>query len=327
MSPAKPLGIAGWKYFDDFEIEVPDTSLPAYIPLWIVDAAEQVSETTPLDVTHVLMNPVNGLRSIVSSDEIARAEWGASRASAAVLRVVTNARPGQTELEAMTAMSYAGEPQSCHPILASSDSFLNGLRSPSARVLQDGDAITCGIGYWGGLSCRAGLLQATPDDTFTQETVIPYFRAIATWWGTIGLEVTGGEIYNRVIDAIGAAPFQPMLNPGHLTSSDEWLHSPIFAGSTDLLQSGMILQCDIIPTPLPPGRTLNCEDTVALADVTLRNEIASRHPDLWRRITARRTFMIESLGIPIAEEVLPLSVAPAWLPPYWLATDLVCVVS
>lgn len=327
VAPEQSVGIAGWKYFEDDEPEVPDAGLPAYVPMWVVDAVEQITDTVSVDVTHVLMNPVNGLRAIVSSDEIARAEWGASRASAAVLRVVQNARPGQSELEAMVAMGYAGEPMSCHPILASSDGALNGLRSPGARIMNDGDAVTCGVGYWGGLCCRAGLLQAEPDAGFTKNTVIPYFRAIATWWSSLAIGLAGGDLYDAVITALGDASFRPMLNPGHLTSSDEWVHSPIAHGSRDTLQSGMILQCDIIPTPLPPGRALNCEDTVALADADLRAEIANRHPDLWERIVARRTFMIEHLGIQIGDDVLPLSVAPAWLPPYWLGRDLVCTVA
>ena len=320
------IGIAGWKYFDDGESEVADSSRPAYVPAWIASVLDDQTGKPSLDVTSVLMNPVNSLRAVVSADEIARLEWGASRASAAVLRVLASARPGMTELEAMTAMAYAGEPQSCHPILATSDGVLNGLRSPGDRVLAEGDAITCGIGYWGGLCCRAGLL-SSGDDTFLETTVIPYFRAIGTWWGTIAVGKSGGEIYSSVIDAIGDAGFGPMLNPGHLTSSDEWLHSPIDNGSTDSLVSGMVLQCDIIPVPLPPGRALNCEDTAALADTELRAEIANRHPELWARIEHRRHLLCDLLNIQIADDVLPLSVAPAWLPPFWLAPDLVCTVA
>jgi hypothetical protein len=39
----------------------------------------------------------------------------------------------------------------------------------------------------------------------------------------------------------------------------------------------MALQCDIIPTPLPPGTALNCEDSIVLADAALRDELAARH--------------------------------------------------
>ena len=117
-----------------------------------------------------------------------------------------------------------------------------------------------------------------------------------------------------------------MLNPGHLIGADEWMHSPIRLGSGEDLASGMVLQCDIIPTPLPSGTALNCEDTVALADAGLRQELAREYPDVWARIEARRGFMAEGLGLALGPEVLPLSFANAYLPPFWLDDALVCTV-
>jgi hypothetical protein len=118
-----------------------------------------------------------------------------------------------------------------------------------------------------------------------------------------------------------------MLNPGHLIGADEWLHSPIRSGSRELLASGMVLQCDIIPTPLPAGTVLNCEDSVALADGALRDELARAFPRLWARIESRRAFMAESLGLTLAPEVLPLSFANAYMPPFWLDDTLVCTLA
>ena len=318
------VGIAGWKYFEPSAREL--YLVPPYIPAFINEAVGAVTGNASVDVTHLLMSPVDGLRTRVTASEIARLEWGAARASAAVIRVVRNARPGMTELDAIGAMDYQGEPMSCHPILASSDAALNGLRSPSARTISKGDAITCGIGYWGGLCCRAGLLTDSQDDEFVATVVRPYFAAVATWWMTIGIGVRGGDLFSAVIDSLGTAVFRPMLNPGHLGSYDEWMHSPIFAGSDQQVASGMVLQCDIIPTPLPPGRALNCEDTVAIADEPLRNEIATRFPEMWNRINARRALMRDGLGLDLHPEVLPLSVAPAYLPPFWLEPSLVCTV-
>jgi hypothetical protein len=93
------------------------------------------------------------------------------------------------------------------------------------------------------------------------------------------------------------------------------------------LRSGMALQCDVIPSPLPPGKALNCEDGIALADEELRSELARAYPAAWARISARRGFMERSLGVELAPEVLPFSSAPAYLPPYWLAPERVCVVA
>jgi hypothetical protein len=118
-----------------------------------------------------------------------------------------------------------------------------------------------------------------------------------------------------------------MLNPGHLISYDEWVHSPIEHGSEVCLASGMALQCDIIPTPIPAGTALNCEDSVVLADQGLREEIASRHPGLWARIDRNRDLMQNQLGLSLRPETLPLSLANAYLPPAWLSPEMVCALA
>ena len=100
-----------------------------------------------------------------------------------------------------------------------------------------------------------------------------------------------------------------------------------YGGGETGLASGMVLQCDIIPTPLPYGTALNCEDTVALADGALRDELSRDFPELWARIVSRRAFMAESLGLTLAPEVLPLSFANAYLPPFWLDDALVCTLA
>jgi hypothetical protein len=86
----------------------------------------------------------------------------------------------------------------------------------------------------------------------------------------------------------------------------------------------MVLQCDIIPTPLPSGTALNCEDTVALADEELRAEIADRHPTLWSRIERNRDLMQSRLGLTLRPETLPLSLANGYLPPGWFSPSYVC---
>ncbi len=80
-------------------------------------------------------------------------------------------------------------------------------------------------------------------------------------------------------------------------------------------------------TSLPAGTALTCEDTVALAYAVLRDELARDHPDLWHRVQARRTFMESALGLQLPADVLPLSYANAYLPPFWLDHALVCVIA
>lgn len=91
--------------------------------------------------------------------------------------------------------------------------------------------------------------------------------------------------------------------------------------------AGMALQCDIIPTPLPPGTALNREDSVVLGDDEPRADIASRHPDLWGRIERNRDLMQHQLGLTLRPETLPLSLANAYLPPGWLAPNQVCALT
>ncbi len=83
----------------------------------------------------------------------------------------------------------------------------------------------------------------------------------------------------------------------------------------------MALQADIIPATGTAYFTTNIEDGLALADEALRDELAARDPDAWRRIQARRAFMRDALGIELHEDVLPLSNIPAWLPPFLLDTS------
>lgn len=326
IGPGQSVAVAGWKYREPSETDSP--TRPAFVAAALVDDLRAVTGGEPADVTHLLMHPVHGQRSRVSADQLAFAEWAATRTAAAVFRVARGARPGMTEREVIACMGYAGEPMSTHAIFASASRGepLNGLRSATGRVVREGDAVTFGVGYWGALSCRAGLLQAAPDMAFFDAVAAPYFQAVAAWYRAAGLGVAGGAMFDAVHEALAAAgaAFRPALNPGHLTSFDEWSHTPIRAGSQDRLASGMIFQVDIIPAPLPAGVTLNCEDTVAIADPALRAEVAAKHPEAWSRIEARRGFMAEALGIELAPEVLPLSLANAYLPPFWLDQDLVC---
>jgi hypothetical protein len=84
----------------------------------------------------------------------------------------------------------------------------------------------------------------------------------------------------------------------------------------------MVLQSDIIPTGIGPGWTVNCEDTVAVANGALRAEIEARHPQLWARIRMRQHYIRDTLGVALRDEVLPLSCTAAYLRPFWLTPEL-----
>jgi len=318
------VGVVGWKAFgpEEWESSTPAIAAPAFV----VDALRDAVGSSELvtDATRALMGSVTGLRARNSPDQLAAFEWAAARASACVTRITTSARPGVTELEAVAAMGYAGEPLSAHVMFASGAEVAVGLRSPTERPLELGDAVTTAVGFWGGLSARAGLLAHGPDDLspesegYLESMAIPYWRAIATWYETIRIGAGGSEIQAAVEEALAGA-FGPALNPGHLIHLDEWLDSPVFPGSTETIASGMALQCDIIPDTTRPGWAANCEDTVAVADKALREELSVRQPELWARVLTRRRFLQEQLGIALADELLPFSSAPARFSPFWLS--------
>ncbi len=318
------VGIVGWKYFEADEDD--DPSRPAFVPAFLVNALESLigADGQVQDVTATMMHPEHGLRTINSAAQVAAFEWAAVQASVSIMKVVQGTRPGMTEYDSLSLIGYAGEPFIVHPMLASGSGSIIGLRSPASRKIAEGDGITTAISYRGSLCCRAGMVLSTPDTHFFENVVTPYFRAQTTWYEQIRVGITGGAIHDAVIGALAGASFKPLLNPGHLVDFEEWVHTPIREGSTDRLQSGMMLQCDIIPSPLPPGQSLNCEDTIALADASLRAELQANYPALWGRIQRRSDFMRQALGIHLTDDVLPLSIAPAYLPPFWLAADLVC---
>jgi hypothetical protein len=216
-------------------------------------------------------------------------------------------------------MGYSGEVLSAHVMLASGDSShpVIGLRSPGSRIANRGDGVTAGIGFWGGLSARAGLI-ADHDEAFL-ETAAAYFNGLIAWYEAADIGATGGAVFDAVGAALARGGLRSALNPGHLTGHDEWIHTPIRPGSDEGIASGMPFQVDIIPTPMRAGWALNCEDGVVFADAGLRAELKARHPTVAKRIEARRRFVHDELGVSIKDSILPLSSTPLCLPPFWLA--------
>ncbi|MBS4219005.1 M24 family metallopeptidase [Bacillus sp. FJAT-49711] len=317
------VGLCGWKYFESIE-KVSDEP-HFFIPAGIVECFKNVVDTPLMDKTRVLLHPTEGLRSYNNVDQIALYEWGASRASAAVHNIVRGVEVGMSEFEAVSNMQYAGEPLTAHIMFSARKEQMVGLRSPSGRKIELGDGVTTAVGYWGGLSCRAGVID-TENDEFVEKFAKPYFKAIVAWYETAGIGIKGGDLFEKCRSVLALGGLRPALNPGHLTSTDEWLHTPVRPESNEVIASGMALQCDVIPTPLPNGVGLNCEDSVVFADEALRKELKTKHPTVWERIQARRKFIIEEIGINIKDELLPLSSNPAYYNPLWLAPEKVMVV-
>jgi hypothetical protein len=325
------VGVVGWKYFTSQEVADPGHWIE--VPSFLVDALRGiVRHDNVVNANSLTMHPTEGLRAVNEVDQLAVFEYASSHTSQAVRNVVFGLRPGMTEYEAVELMRVKGMPLSCHLMLSSGPCAFMGLPSPSSRVIEAGDPFTTAYGVWGGLTCRAGwaaedesqLPQGARD--YVNKLVAPYFEAVAEWYSRLGVGVEGGVLFKVVHDRIGDPFFGVHLNPGHLLSLEEWLHSPIYGGSRLRLRSGMALQVDVIPATGSPYFTSNMEDGVALADAGLRAEFASRYPEAWDRIQARRDYMAGALGISLKPEVLPFSNIPGYLPPYllspWMAMKL-----
>lgn len=319
------VGVAGWKHFSRQETETPDTWLD--IPSFIADTLRELTGNAALvrNANALLMDASHGLRAVNEVEQLARFEFAATYASQAVRNVLFGVQPGMTELEAVELMKLNGLPLSCHLMLSAGPRAFLGMGSPGSRVIQAGDPFTNAVGLWGALTSRAGFVVASEQElpaairNYADKLVGPYFEAIAAWYEHVGIGVSGGELYRVIHDRIGDPFFGVSLNPGHLIHLDEWVNSPIYEGSTEVLQSGMALQVDVIPATRSPYYTTNIEDGIALADEDLRAAFAARYPEAWQRIQARRDFMQEQLGITLRPEVLPFSNIPAYLPPFLLA--------
>lgn len=314
------IGLVGWKTYDDPAM----TDLPAYLADVVREVAGAEYTT---NATALLIDAEDGLRVINEPEQLAQFEWASCHTSQGVRNLLTGLEPGMTEREAVALLGWNGWPLSCHLMLTAGPRATLGLLSPGDRPIAVGDRFTTAFGIWGALTCRAGFVVEEaaqlpePIRDYVDRLVAPYFSAIAEWYGAIRIGVTGGELHEIVARRLGDPFFGIFLNPGHQLHLDEWVNSPISAGSPIELRSGMCFQVDVIPATGTEYFTTNIEDGIALADATLRSELASRHPEAWSRIERRRAFMADRLGIELHPDVLPFSNIPAHLPPFLLRPD------
>jgi len=315
------VGVVGWKTYD--------TRATIEAPAFLVDELRRAVGSSGLveNATDLLIDPADGLRVVNEVDQIAAFEWAACQTSDGVRRVLKGLGPGMTERECARLLAWNGAPLSCHLMLTAGPRAALGLLSPGDRPIERGDPFTIAFGIWGALNCRAGFVVEDASELdagihdYVERLVAPYFQAVADWYAALHVGQVGGEL-QRVVDRhIGDPFFGVHLNPGHQLHLDEWVNSPVHAGSRVELRSGMALQCDIIPATGTRYFTTNIEDGVVLADDTLRTEIASAYPAMWSRITARRAFMADVLGIELHPDVLPFSNLAAQLPPFLLRPD------
>jgi len=318
------VGVVGWKeYADRRTIEA---------PAFLVDTLRDMGAVVE-NAAHLFIGAADGLRVVNEVEQLASFEHAACFTSQGVRRLLHGLRPGMRERDAVALLGWNGAPLSCHLMLTAGERASLGLLSPGDRVIERGDRFTVAFGIWGALNCRAGFVVEDAAELpegirdYVDRLVAPYVGAVAEWYGALHVGQTGGALHEIVARRLGDPFFGIFLNPGHQIHLDEWVNSPIAPGSTVELRSGMALQVDVIPATGTEYFTTNIEDGVALADEGLRTAFAHTYPQAWERISARRRFMEDALGIALHPDVLPFSNIPAWLPPFLLRPERVMVMT
>lgn len=310
MDASSNVGVLGWKSFGPQE--TPNWKRTFEVPSFLVDALRAVAGNVE-NANWLMMDPDVGLRMSHSPEELVLSELASAKASRKTWDFIQNLKPGQTELEASQHFNIDGEPCPTHPNICFKG---KGILSPDpCTTLEYGKDIAFGMGYRRAQIHRVGVYAR---DLNEFETNFPgayeglykkYFQAVAAWYETIGIGVTGGEVWQAVANVIGSyKDFGVALNPGHIIDTEEWTHSPFSEGNKTILRPGMMLQCDFTARPAqfkPLG--VHIEDGVILADENLKEAIGAIAPKALARMLERQRFMRETLGIRLKDETLPTS--------------------
>jgi hypothetical protein len=318
------VGCVGWKYFD--ETLIPGGELALEIPAYLVDLLRDLctDRRRVTNATAIFMHPQTGLRVHSEPEQIAQFEFAAGITSAGVTALLQHLQPGVREQELEKHLDANGLTLSCHRMIGFGEKARRGLASPRATRARIGDAYTTAFGVTGALTCRAGAIARGPEDLpaelqeFYPRFAANYFAVTAAWYETLAVNAPAANVFRAVEAVRDSQLLELALNPGHYLHLDEWVHSPFAPGSAVVLDSGMVLQMDIIPVSQGPFVYTNAEDGVVLADVGLQTELAARFPDCWRRLVARRNWMRRELGISLHDTVFPLADTTGWFAPYAL---------
>lgn len=318
ITGAGKIGVVGWKLF---------TRHPTLfdVPAFILDAVTLAAggRGNLVNATGLFISPEQGVRTLNTASEIAFYEYGANLASTQVLMALDAIEPGKSEKTIGQFLAGDGQPNNVVMIAATGDRFAHAGLYPSDKTVTRGDKFSLTVGYKGGLTSRSAYVVADESELpasvadYLERVAIPYYHTVVSWLEFIRPGVTGGEVYRLVESVLPKDDFHWHLNPGHFVADEEWLSSPVFADSTVVLKSGMLLQIDIIPS-VPGYGGSSIEDTVGLADAALRDQLARDYPQTWMRMQARRKYVTETLNIALPEEVILLSNTVGYLRPFLL---------
>lgn len=324
LEDAEKIGLIGWK---NFTSHVEDNHLLFDLPYFLVEALKTVCGKAQFANAAYLLIGENGVRTTNNANEFAHYEYGAALAGNCILKTMDRLKVGKTEMEMAETLAADGQRHSVVTIMATGARFEKANLYPGNKQIQCGDKISITTGFKGGLQSRAGYAvecaEQLPEkeQDYLKAVAIPYFQAVKTWLETIKIGINGNDLYEAVETVLPKEEYGWTLNPGHLCADEEWMSSPIYPQSEETLQSGMLFQIDIIPSVNGYGG-VSCESGILLADEQLRKAIAKEYPAVWERIVKRRAYMQEVLGIRIQEDVLPTSMATAYLRPYLLKKEM-----
>ena len=179
------------------------------------------------------------------------------------------------------------------------------------------------VGYKGGLSSRTGIavsyaheLSSNQSD-YLERVVKPYFNAYVQWLQNVSVGKKGLEIYDLIESVLPKKDYHWSLCPGHLVADEEWLSSPIYSGSQEVLKSGMIFQIDIIPS-ISGYQGTSAESTVLLLSEEDQERLSKTYPKLYRKMVNRKQYIKNNLGIELNNDLLPMGSTLAYLRPFLL---------
>jgi Xaa-Pro aminopeptidase len=299
------VGLVGWKPLVAGDSSVPGAVVAA--PQFLTAELDGYLAEPWVDATAMLCG-LDGMRALCEADQLAIHEHRAARASQHVWRAIEALAPGRSEFEVAIAMGLNGLEMSAYPMCTSGADSVNGLYSPTDRVIGEGDFVSIAIGLRGALCARTGRAVTAdhPDVAATVERFhAPYIGVQKAWYEAVAIGADPAAIAAETTARLAESGIRPLLNPGHLIHLEEWMHSPFAPGEQAPLRSGTAIQCDVIPVGSERTDVANCEDGLALADADLRAELAERFPEAWARIEGRRAFMADALGIELSPDVLP----------------------
>lgn len=330
LGEKQKVGLVGWKMFTG---QLGNQQTCFDLPYFMVESVKQslVPRATLVNAIHLFIGGANGARTTNNANEIAHYEYGANLSSNCIMAAMDVVAVGLKEVDLGQKLTAEGQYHTVVTIAATGRRFENANFYPTHKVIQPGDALSLTTAYKGGLSSRTGFVIADESELpanqrdYLARVAKPYYHTVAAWLENIRIGMKGGDVYSLIERIFPKQDYGWHLNPGHLVADEEWMSSPIYPSSEEKINSGMLLQIDIIPS-IAGYTGVSAEECVAVADAKLQADIRQDYPQLWARIVERREYIKTVLNIDLSDDVIPLSNTVAYLRPFFLSKDKVLAI-